>query len=120
MKLVEQGKITFDTPVADYLPQLANLVIVDSLSTTQTTFRPAKTVLTVKHLFNFTSGLFYPQDEDAARGSLHRGYYSKDVHVTKDPLTEWFDLLKVCRLTLVRTRKTDMNPIFREICQAFR
>ncbi|PPQ97279.1 hypothetical protein CVT26_006672 [Gymnopilus dilepis] len=94
LKLVEQGKITFDTPVADYLPQLANLVIVDSLSTTQTTFRPAKTVLTVKHLFNFTSGLFYPQDEDAARGSLHRGYYSKDVHVTKDPLTEWFDLLK--------------------------
>lgn len=95
LKLVEQGKLSFDTPVADYLPQLRNPVIVDSVSTTKTTFRPAKNVLIVKHLFNFTSGLFYPQDEEAATGSLNRGYYSKEVHVAVDPLTEWFNLLKV-------------------------
>ena len=88
--------MTFDTPVADYLPQLANPVVVDSLSTTKTTFRPAKTVLTVKHLFNFTSGLFYPQDEDMARGNLNQGYHSKAIHASEDPLTEWFSLLKVC------------------------
>ncbi|KAF8905737.1 beta-lactamase [Gymnopilus junonius] len=95
LKLIELGKLAFDTPVADYLPQLRDPVIADSVSTTKTTFRPAKNVLTVRHLFNFTSGLFYPQDEETVTtGSLHRGYYSKEVHVAEDPLDEWFNILK--------------------------
>ncbi|KAF8873374.1 beta-lactamase/transpeptidase-like protein, partial [Gymnopilus junonius] len=81
LKLIEQGKLAFDTPVADYIPQLRDPVIVDSLSTTKTTFRPAKNVLIVRHLFNFTSGLFYPQDGGTvSTGGMH--------------LTEWFNMLK--------------------------
>ncbi|KAF8909682.1 beta-lactamase [Gymnopilus junonius] len=90
--LIEQGKISMDTPVADYFPQLRNPVIVDSTSP-QTTFRPATAVMTVKHLLNFSSGLFYGDRPDSD-GSLPPPYTSKEMHAAEDPYSAWFQTLK--------------------------
>lgn len=81
-----------DTPLADYFPQFRNPVIVDSTTSTQTTFRYATTAVTVKHLLNFSSGLFYPDSPD---GSLRKGYSSKEMHADEDPYSAWFRTIMV-------------------------
>jgi len=94
LKLVEQGKITFDTPVADYFPQFRNPIIVDRTDTTdpqKTSFKPAETVVTLKHLLNFTSGLFYPTGRKTA--GLSNAYSSKEMHLSEDPTSKFFRII---------------------------
>ena len=93
LKLVEQGKITFDTPVADYLPEFRNPIIVDRTDSQKTSFKPAETVVTLKHLLNFTSGLFYPTGRETA--SLSNGYSSKEMHLSENPTSEFFRIIIV-------------------------
>jgi len=90
LKLIDLGKITFDTPVGDHLPEFRNPIIVDRTSTQKTAFRPAKTVVTVKHLLNSSSGLFYPLMVDDLYG-MH--YKSKDMHQAADPVAQFFRML---------------------------
>ena len=90
LKLIEQGRVSYDTLVADYIPQLRNPVIVDESSTD---YKPAQTPITLKHLLNFTSGLFYPPSTEA---SLDLGYTSKEMHVAEDPLSQWLNIVQVC------------------------
>jgi CubicO group peptidase (beta-lactamase class C family) len=92
LKLVEQGKITFDTPVADYLPEFRNPIIVDRTDTQKTSFKPAETVVTLKHLLNFTSGLFYPTGGD---DNMTKGCSSKEMHRSEDPTSEFFRIIIV-------------------------
>ena len=98
LKLVEQGKITFDTPVADYFPEFRNPVIVDRTDTQKTSFKPAETVVTLKHLLNFTSGLFYPTGDEA---NMSKGCTSKEMHLAKDPTSEFFRIIIVRLFLLV-------------------
>ncbi|KAF8893001.1 beta-lactamase/transpeptidase-like protein [Infundibulicybe gibba] len=64
LKLIEQGKIQLDTPVAQHLPELANPVIIEGYSPDgKAITRPATTAITFQHLLNFTSGLFYIDKE---------------------------------------------------------
>ena len=94
LKLVEQGKIAFDTPVADYLPQLGLPIIVERTDTQKTSFKPAESVVTVKHLLNFTSGLFYPTDSTGGI-TMAKGCSSKEMHLSKDPTSEFFRIITV-------------------------
>ncbi|KAF8803353.1 beta-lactamase [Phlegmacium glaucopus] len=90
LKIFEQGKITFDTPVGDYLPEFRNPIIVDSTSTQKTTFKPAETVVTFKHLLTFTSGLFYPVSTSPLP-HMAEGYSSKEIHKSGgDPASQFF------------------------------
>ena len=57
MQLIEQGKMNLDDPVSDYLPAYARLTVKDG-----DTVRPAKTVMTVRHLMSMQSGLNYNTD----------------------------------------------------------
>ena len=77
-KLIQEGKITFDTPVADYIPEFHNPIIVDrtDIDTQKTSFKPEETPVTLKHLLNFRSGLFYPTRR-VVPSSLTKGYSSK-------------------------------------------
>ena len=93
LKLVEQGKITFDTPVADYIPEFRNPIIVERTDTEKTSFKPAETIVTLKHLLNFTSGLFHPTGHVTA--SLSKGYSSKEMHLSEDPTSEFFRIIIV-------------------------
>jgi CubicO group peptidase (beta-lactamase class C family) len=93
LKLVEQGKITFDTPVADYLPEFRNPIIVDGTDTQKTSFKPAQTIVTLKHILNFTSGLFYSRGRENV--GLSNEYSSKEMHLSEDPTSEFFRILIV-------------------------
>lgn len=95
LKLVEQGKLSSHTPVGDYLPEFRNPIIVDKTSTQKTTFRQASTVVTLKHLLNFSSGLFYPVVREDLFG-LPDGYTSKEMHSTGDPSASFFKIVIVC------------------------
>ncbi len=60
MQLIEQGKLCLDDPVSAYLPAYAHLTVKDGDSP-----RPAKTVMTVRHLMSMQSGLNYNTDVPA-------------------------------------------------------
>jgi hypothetical protein len=98
LKLVEQGKITFDTPVADYLPEFRNPIIVDRTDTQKTSFKPAETIVTLKHILNFTSGLFYLPGHEAV--GLSKAYSSKEMHLSEDPTSEFLRIVIVRLLFL--------------------
>ena len=55
MRLVEEGKIGLDDPVSKYIPEYANLTIKQK----DGTLTPAKTAMTVRHLFTMTGGMTY-------------------------------------------------------------
>ena len=54
MRLVEEGKIHLDDPVSEYLPAYAKLTVKDAEGV-----RPARRVMTVRHLMSMQSGLNY-------------------------------------------------------------
>jgi CubicO group peptidase (beta-lactamase class C family) len=52
MTLVQEGRVGLDDPVSKYLPEYAHSTVYDN-----GTIRPAKTVMTIRHLLTHTSGL---------------------------------------------------------------
>src|SRR6201995_5532087 len=62
MQLVEQGKIALDDPALKYLPELADLKVIESFDakTGDYKVRPAMRPATVRHFLTHTSGLAYP------------------------------------------------------------
>ncbi|MBR4332367.1 MAG: beta-lactamase family protein [Clostridia bacterium] len=60
MQLIEQEKMRLDDPVSLYLPAYAHLTVKDG-----NTVRPAKTVMTVRHLMSMQSGLNYDTETPA-------------------------------------------------------
>ena len=58
MQLAERGVIKLSDPVAIYLPEYAYITVRDDGGV-----RPAKTVMTIEHLFTMSSGLDYKLDK---------------------------------------------------------
>ncbi|KAH9474693.1 carboxylate methylbutanoyltransferase mlcH [Psilocybe cubensis] len=63
LQLLEQEKITLETPVSDYLPEFSDLVIIENQMAEVLTYKPTKTVMRYKHLLDYTCGLYYPSKE---------------------------------------------------------
>ena len=61
MMLVEQGKVALDDPVSKYLPGFDKLQVITKFNEQDGTYetRPAKNVMTVRHLLTHTSGIGY-------------------------------------------------------------
>ena len=61
MILVEQGKLSLDDPVSKYMPGFDNLQVITKFNEMDGTYetRPAKTVMTIRHLLTHTSGIGY-------------------------------------------------------------
>jgi CubicO group peptidase (beta-lactamase class C family) len=58
MMLVEQGKLKLDQPIADFIPEFANMkVLTDPAKSLDSV--PAKTMITPRHLMTHTAGLGY-------------------------------------------------------------
>lgn len=67
MIAVEKGLMKLDDPVSKYLPEYANLTVRDGDAV-----RPAKTVMTVRHLMSMQGGLDYNLDTPAIRACLEK------------------------------------------------
>lgn len=56
--LIEDGRFTLDTPVAEFLPEFAHLTVaIDPNESLEA--RPSATTMTIRHLLTHTSGLSY-------------------------------------------------------------
>ena len=65
MQLIEQGKLDLDDPVAMYLPAFAELTVKDGAET-----RPARKVMTIRHLMSMQSGLNYDLERPAVKAVI--------------------------------------------------
>jgi len=66
MMLVEAGELDLDTPVAEYLPELAGLQVLDAGER-----RAPKTPLTLRHLLTHTAGFAAGLPGDEAAQAIH-------------------------------------------------
>ena len=73
-KLVEEGKITLDDPVSKYLPEFAELWVLEGEKDGVKTLRKAKNVLTVRMVLNHTGG--FPFEISAKRNDIRGGGWS--------------------------------------------
>lgn len=71
MQLIEKGLLKLDDPVSKYLPEFAELTVLDGKET-----RPARTVMTVEHLMSMQGGLDYELNTPAIRAA-HKQYGEK-------------------------------------------
>jgi methyl acetate hydrolase len=59
LQLVERGKLDLDAPVDQYLPEFADLQVLEGFDGDTPRLRPPATRATVRHLVTHTSGLAY-------------------------------------------------------------
>ena len=59
MMLIEDGKMTLDTPLADILPAFANMQVQLTPDGSITELKPAKAKITIRHLLTHTAGFGY-------------------------------------------------------------
>ena len=59
MILIDRGKMGFDTPVADFLPEFAGVQVLDGFDRDKPVLRAPKSQATLRHLATHTSGLEY-------------------------------------------------------------
>jgi methyl acetate hydrolase len=60
MQLVESGKLSLDAAIADVLPELARVQVLEGFDTDgKPRLRPAKRAITLRHLLTHTSGYAY-------------------------------------------------------------
>ena len=73
-KLVEEGKISLDDPVAKYLPEFWDLWVLDGEKDGVKTLHKAKNVLTIRMVLNHTGG--FPFEVSAKRSDVRGGGWS--------------------------------------------
>ena len=73
-KLVEQGLISLDDPVSKYLPEFAELWVLDGEKDGVKTLHKAKNVLTIRMVLNHTGG--FPFETSAKRSDVRGGGWS--------------------------------------------
>jgi CubicO group peptidase (beta-lactamase class C family) len=59
LRLVEQGRLTLETPVGDIVPAFNALQVLDGFAGDQPVLRPPASRATIRHLLTHTSGLGY-------------------------------------------------------------
>ncbi len=73
-KLVEEGRISLDDPVSKYLPEMAELWVLDQKDDSTRVLHKAQNVLTVRMVMNHTGG--FPFEISAKRGDVRGGGWS--------------------------------------------
>ena len=73
--LIEDGRLSLDQPVADFVPEFSRLTVAVDPETSLDA-RPAQTVMTMRHLLTHTSGLTYTIAGD---GPVQRAYRAAGI-----------------------------------------
>lgn len=98
MILIDRGKLTVDTAVADIVPEWNNLKVLEGFDGETPKLRPPVTVATIRHLVTHTSGLEYEfWNADVPRYMELTGHPSilsglkvaMDYPLCTDPGTRW-------------------------------
>jgi CubicO group peptidase (beta-lactamase class C family) len=87
MILYEQGKFLLDEPIANYLPEFKNPVVLDKFNETDTSYTtvPAKRDITFRDLLTHTSGIDYPGiGSDKMRAIYEKVHLSAGFGITKE------------------------------------
>lgn len=68
MMLVEEGKLSLDDPVAKYIPEFAERVVVENFNLADGSYatRPPREPVRIRHLLSHSSGLAYAFTNDVA------------------------------------------------------
>jgi CubicO group peptidase (beta-lactamase class C family) len=85
MILVDEGKIKLDQPIADFLPEFANMTVLTDPEKSLDAV-PAKTQITLRHLLTHTAGLGY---SIITKGPLLQAYLDNGITpgaVSRKPL----------------------------------
>ena len=75
MILVDEGKMKLDQPIADFLPEFANMTVLTDPDKSLDAV-PAKTQITVRHLLTHTAGLGY---SIVTKGPLLQAYLDNGI-----------------------------------------
>lgn len=70
MRLVEEGKLSFEDPVSKYLPEYANLTVKTN---DEGGVAPTKKEMKIKHLFSMTGGLSYNTSAQPIKDAVENG-----------------------------------------------
>src|SRR3954464_12600037 len=99
MQLVERGRVKLDEPASTYLPELAEVQVLDGFDESGTArLRPPKAPVTIKQLLTHTSGFGYEFFDDklsryVAAGKLSSAFKGDDAFLKApllfDPGTKW-------------------------------
>jgi methyl acetate hydrolase len=90
LQLVEQGKITYETPVGDIIPELANPIVLEDYTKESSSYKPAVAKITLKHLLTHTSGLIYGENLKEPPAAYRSNAYGKNFCVS-----QFFKLIQV-------------------------
>ncbi|RXW19284.1 hypothetical protein EST38_g6573 [Candolleomyces aberdarensis] len=94
-QLIERGLLSYDTPVSKFIPEFATPVILDpgyKKPNAKLTYKFAKTPITVFHLMNHTSGVYYALRTPNPPFALADGYILP--HDKEDPHQGFIKIVK--------------------------
>jgi CubicO group peptidase (beta-lactamase class C family) len=92
MMLMEQGKLQLDDPVSKYLDGYDTLEVISKFNAADASYetRPAKTVMTIRHLLAHTSGIGYGFTNPIANALVAKTKKSEwELPLLDDPGTKW-------------------------------
>ena len=91
MMLVEEGLIGLDAPVSDYLPELADLEVMDEVDLEAGTFssRPAAEAVTIRQLLTHTSGFGYAWSDPILFRFLAPNQSATELPLLHEPGEYW-------------------------------
>ena len=91
MMLVQQGDVSLEDPIADYLPAFESPEVFVDFNFADKTYtkRPATTAITIRHLLTHTSGLGYTFDSKILAALVPQGASVTPYPLLHDPGTKW-------------------------------
>ncbi|TFK22957.1 beta-lactamase [Coprinopsis marcescibilis] len=94
LQLLEQGKISLEDPVSKFFPEFESAVVVQNVFTDpDPSYAAATQAVTILHLFNHSSGLYYSFNPSAPPYRLPDPYTHPD-YTGEDKYSKFFELVK--------------------------
>ena len=98
LKLVEQGKLSLDTPISNYIPELKEVGVISSSE--PLTLKPADATITLMHILNHSSGLYYKYESFDPPYTIPAPYTIPQDGELNAVFKNFYDKIKVCSCRL--------------------
>jgi CubicO group peptidase (beta-lactamase class C family) len=91
MMLVEDGKLSLDNPISTYVPEYADIGVIENFNPADGSFttRPPASPVTIRQLLSHSSGLAYSFASDTVSALNADGINGINVPLLYDPGTRW-------------------------------